>query len=90
MSYGDSGVAVFSWTNPRVRNTSKWVVTPYLANTADTGVTGTYYSETDMQNALGKLQKQAISSKNYDQIVVTRFDETVPSAGDTGIGGDVI
>ena len=89
MAYGDTGV-VFQWTNPNLRYSSKWVITPYLNNTADTGVAViTVYTETDMQNALGKLQKQAMATNQYDQIKVTKFDNVVPSAGSTGVGGDV-
>jgi hypothetical protein len=91
---GDTGVGatqVFQWTNPSVRYPSKWVITPYLNNTADTGVAViTVYTESDMQNALGKLQKQAVDTKQYDQILVTRYDNIVPSALDTGVGGDKI
>jgi hypothetical protein len=89
VSYGDTGV-VFQWTNSAVRHISKWVITPYLNNTADTGVATTVYTETDMQNELGKLQKLAVATNCYDQIKVTRFDNVVPSAMDTGVGGDKV
>lgn len=91
MAYGDTGtVPVFQWTNDNLRHPSKWTITPYFNNTADTGATVIAYSEDAAQDAFGRLVKLAKRTNVYDQVLCTRNDEQVPSAPDTGAGGDSI
>lgn len=89
MSYGDTGV-VFAWTNPEIRRPHRWYITPYFANSAMTDDIYVAFTEEDMQTKFGKMQELAKATLCYDQIVVTKGIEVVPSVGDTGTYGDVI
>lgn len=93
MAYGDTGPA-FAWTNPQIRYPNKWTIIPYIGDSGVTADTLTVYSYDEMQTEFGRMQQLAQSSgdpaKQYDQILVTTNKEVVPSAPDTGTGGDVI
>jgi hypothetical protein len=94
MSYGDTGVGDtgvaprFAWTNPEMRRSHRWNITPYLANTAITDDIYYAYTEDEMQTKFGKMQQLAKTTMCYDQIIVTLNKVTVPSAVDTGVNGD--
>lgn len=91
MSYGDTGATpVFQWTNPHYRHPSKWTIIPYRSNSAITADIVTVYSNDDVEKEFGRMTKLAVQTNCYDQIKVTRNDETVPSAIDTGTGGDKV
>ena len=91
MAYGDTGATpVFQWTNPNIRHPSKWTIIPYRANSAITADIVIVYSFDEMETEFGRLTKLAFTTNIYDQVKVTRNDETVPSAIDTGVGGDKV
>ena len=94
MAYGDTGVA-FGWTNPQIRYPNKWTIIPYIGDSGVTSDAVTVYSYDEMQTQFGRMQEVAKaagsgSAKKYDQIVVTTNKEAVPSASDTGTGGDAV
>lgn len=90
MAYSGIGITVFQWTNPYVRYPSQWIITPYFNNSAITADVVIAHSEDAMQTAFGALQEVGKTTKKYDQIVVVRYDDVVPSSGTSGVSGDMI
>lgn len=90
MAFSGSGIPVFQWTNPKVRYPSQWIITPYFKNSAITADIAICYSEASMQDTFGAMTAKGIAENIYDQIKVVRYDNVVPSAGVSGVSGDVI
>jgi len=90
MAYSGTGTTVFQWTNPYLRYPSQWIITPYFANSAVTADVVIANTEPAMQDAFGAMTRKAVATNCYDQILVVRYDNVVPSSGTSGVSGDMI